>query len=161
MSKIFFASDHAGFNLKQVLIEYVVTLGYDIEDLGARSLDPEDDYPDYTTPCAKRVAETPDSLGILLGGSGQGEAMSANRVPGARASVYYGSVDATDSLDIEGSNSKDTFDVVRLPRQHNDANILSIGARFVSESEALKAVRIFLETPFSGVERHTRRIAKF
>lgn len=159
--KIYFAADHAGFDLKNALVEHAQTLGHEIEDVGAHALDPEDDYPDFMTLCATRVAETPGSFGVLLGGSGQGEAMCANRIKGVRAAVYYGPMRVTHALDIEGARSEDGFDAVRLPRRHNDANVLSIGARFVSGTEALEALRIFLETPFSGDERHKRRIAKF
>lgn len=161
MPKVYFAADHAGFTLKQVLVEHVRLLGYDVEDLGANQLDSNDDYPDFVTPCASRVAAEPGSFGIIIGGSGQGEAMAANRVPGARAAVFYGSKQVTEMIDIEGGHSEDGFDAVRLPRRHNDANILSIGARFISPAEADEAVRIFLTTGFSGAERHVRRLAKF
>lgn len=161
MTKVYFASDHAGFALKNALIAHVRTLGYDVEDLGATSHDPEDDYPDYMTPLAKRVASEPDARGIIVGGSGQGEAMCANRVSGIRAAVFYGPMRVSEALDIEGGHSEDGFDAVRLPRRHNDANVLSIGARFVSGNEADEAVRLFLETPFSEAPRHVRRIAKF
>ncbi|OGG41166.1 hypothetical protein A2118_02405 [Candidatus Kaiserbacteria bacterium GWA2_50_9] len=159
--KVYFAADHAGFALKNALIEHVRTRGYDVEDLGALSLDPDDDYPDYMTPLAERVAAEPDTCGIIVGGSGQGEAMCANRVRGVRAAVFYGEMKVTAALEIEGGHSEDGYDAVRLPRRHNDANILSIGARFVSGEEADKAVRIFLDTPFSGSPRHARRLAKF
>jgi ribose 5-phosphate isomerase B len=161
MSKIFIASDHAGFALKNALTSHIRTLGYEIEDLGAFSLDPNDDYPDFVTPLAKRVAAEPESRGIVVAGSGQGEAMCANRLPGVRAAVFYGPMRVTAALDIEGGHSEDGYDAVRLPRRHNDANVLSIGARFVSGDEADEAVRVFLETPFSGSERHARRLAKF
>lgn len=161
MHKVYFASDHAGFALKNALIEHVRTRGYDVEDLGAFSLEPEDDYPDYMTPLAKRVAEDPESRGIIIGGSGQGEAMCANRVPGIRAAVFYGPREVTVALDIDGGHSEDGYDAVRLPRRHNNANVLSIGARFVSGDEADEAVRIFLDTPFSDSPRHARRLAKF
>ena len=160
MPKIFIASDHAGFALKKTLIEYVRTLGYDIEDLGAFAIDHNDDYPDFITPLAQRVAKE-NARGIVIGGSGQGEAMCANRIPGIRAAVFYGPMRVTQTLDIEGSQSEDGYDAIRLPRRHNDANVLSIGARFVSGEEADEAVRIFLETPFSGLARHSRRLAKF
>ncbi|MBI4089032.1 RpiB/LacA/LacB family sugar-phosphate isomerase [Candidatus Kaiserbacteria bacterium] len=159
--KVFFAADHAGFALKNALIEHVRTRGYDVEDLGASSLDPDDDYPDFMTPLARRVAKEPDTCGIIIGGSGQGEAMCANRVAGVRAAVFYGPMRVTAALDIEGGHSEDGYDAVRLPRRHNDANVLAIGARFVSGDEADKAVRIFLDTPFSGAPRHARRLAKF
>ena len=155
------ASDHAGFALKEALVERVRALGHDVEDLGPFAYNADDDYPDFMTPLAKLVASSPETRGIIVGGSGQGEAMSANRVVGVRAAVFYGPMRVTSALNIEGDRSEDGFDVVRLPRLHNDANILSIGARFVSEEEANEAVRIFFETPFSGSARHVRRIAKF
>lgn len=161
MPKVFIASDHAGFVLKNILVEYVRTLGYAIEDLGALSLDPEDDYPDFVTPLAKRVINESGSRGIVIGGSGQGEAMCANRILGIRTAVFYGEMKVKESLDIEGGHSEDGYDAVRLPRRHNDANVLSLGARFVSKNEASEAVRIFLETEFSGDDRHQRRLAKF
>jgi ribose 5-phosphate isomerase B len=161
MSKVVIASDHAGFALKDALLERVRALGHDVEDMGPFSYNADDDYPDFMTPVAKRVASSPDTIGIIIGGSGQGEAMVANRVPGARACVFYGPMQVTSSLDIEGDHSEDGYDIARLPRLHNDANILSLGARFLSEDQANEAVRIFLETPFSGTERHSRRLAKF
>ncbi|MDP1690329.1 MAG: RpiB/LacA/LacB family sugar-phosphate isomerase [bacterium] len=161
MSKIFIAADHAGFALKNALTGHIRTLGYDVEDLGAHSFDPDDDYPDYVTPLAKRVADEVGARGIIIGGSGQGEVMCANRVSGVRAAVFYGPRHVTVALDIEGGRSEDGYDAVRLPRRHNDANVLSIGARFVSGDEADEAVRIFLETPFSTSTRHARRLAKF
>lgn len=161
MTKIFIAADHAGFALKNALIEHIRTLGYEIEDMGAHTLDPEDDYPDVMTLLARKVTASPDARGIVVGGSGQGEAMCCNRVPGVRAAVFYGPMRVTAALDIEGGHSEDGYDAVRLPRRHNDANVLSIGARFVSGNEADEAVRIFLETPFSSSPRHARRLAKF
>ncbi len=161
MTNIFIAADHAGFALKNALIEHIRTLGYEIEDMGAHTLDPEDDYPDVMTLLARKVAASPDTRGIVVGGSGQGEAMCCNRIPGVRAAVFYGPMRVTSALDIEGGHSEDGYDAVRLPRRHNDANVLSIGARFVSGNEADEAVRIFLETPFSSSPRHSRRLAKF
>ncbi len=161
MHKVYFAADHAGFALKNALVEHVRTLGYEVEDLGAHSLDREDDYPDFMTPLAERVAAEEGSCGVLIGGSGQGEAMCANRIKGIRAAVFYGPMRVTAALDIEGGRSEDGYDAVRLPRRHNNANILSIGARFISGDEADHAVRIFLETPFSDSPRHMRRLAKF
>ncbi len=160
-AKLFFAADHAGFALKAALEEHVRTLGYEVEDMGAHTIDPEDDYPDFITPCAERGAAESDAFGIIIGGSGEGEAMCANRVKGVRAAVFYGKMRVTESLDIEGGHSEDGYDLVRLARRHNDANVLSIGARFVSGEEALEAMRIFLETPFSAAARHTRRLSKF
>lgn len=160
--KVFIATDHTGYILKNTLVEYLRdVLLYDVEDLGAYALNPDDDYPDLIRPCAERVAAQRESLGIILGGSGQGEAMAANRVPGARAAVFYGQARATGAVDAEGAPSLDGYDIVRLAREHNDANLLSLAARFVSEEEAKEAVRIFIETPFTGTERHVRRIGKF
>lgn len=159
--KVLFASDHAGFALKNALLEHIRTLGYDVEDLGAFSHISDDDYPDFITPLARAVASDATSRGVILGGSAQGEAMCANRIPGVRTAVFYGPRRVTVALDIEGGRSEDGYDAVRLPRRHNDANVLSIGARFVSGDEADEAVRIFLETPFSTSPRHARRIAKF
>ena len=167
MPKVYFAADHAGFALKNALIKHVRTLGYEVEDLGAFELNPDDDYPDFVTQVAERIAGCGTSdvphpaRGIIVGGSGQGEAMCANRVKGIRAAVFYGPMRVTAALDLDGGHSEDGFDSIRLPRRHNDANILSIGARFVSGDEADRAVRIFLETPFSDSHRHARRLAKF
>ncbi|HRH55874.1 MAG TPA: RpiB/LacA/LacB family sugar-phosphate isomerase [Candidatus Paceibacterota bacterium] len=159
--KVFIATDHTGFILKNTLVEYLRdVLLYEVEDLGAHELAPEDDYPDLIQPCAKAVAENKEALGIILGGSGQGEAMAANRMHGARAAVFYGQGRATAAIDAEGAPALDGFDIVRLAREHNDANMLSLAARFVTEDDAKEAVRIFLETPFTGAERHMRRIQK-
>lgn len=161
MPKLYIAADHAGFALKNALVEHLTTLRYEVEDMGAHTLDHEDDYPDFVIPLAKRVADELGARGVIIGGSGQGEAMCANRVSGVRAAVFYGEMKVTTTLDIEGSHSEDGYDLVRLARRHNDANVLSIGARFVSGEEAEKAVHLFLETPFSDSPRHTRRLAKF
>ncbi len=159
--KILLASDHAGFLLKNALAEHIRTLGYEVEDVGAFSLNPDDDYPDFVTPLARAVASDATARGIVVGGSGQGEAMCSNRVKGVRAAVFYGPRQVTVALDIEGGRSEDGFDAIRLPRRHNDANVLCIGARFVSGTDADEAVRLFLETSFSDSPRHARRLAKF
>jgi len=142
--KIYFASDHAGFELKEKLKEFLKEKGYEVEGLGDFVYDEQDDYPDFIFKAAKAVAEDEGSKGIILGGSGQGEAIAANKVKGIRAVVYYGGPE----------------DIVKLSREHNDANILSLGARFLSEEEAKKVVDLWLKTPFSGEERHKRRIQK-
>lgn len=143
--KIFFATDHAGFELKEQLISFVRDkLGYSVEDLGTHKLIEGDDYPDRIAPVAKAVTEDSGSKAIILGGSGQGEAIVANRFPGVRAIVWYGGPD----------------EIVAVSREHNDANVLSIGARFVSIQEAEEAVCTWLTTDFSGDERHVRRIGK-
>ncbi|HVV39018.1 MAG TPA: RpiB/LacA/LacB family sugar-phosphate isomerase [Candidatus Paceibacterota bacterium] len=144
MIKVFLASDHAGYEMKEALNAFLSERGFAVEDLGPASLDPQDDYPDYLMSLGRNVAENKGSFGIGIGGSGQGEAMAANRTPGARAAVFYGGPD----------------DILTLSRQHNDANILSLGARFVSIEQAKQAVALWLATPFSGEERHVRRIQK-
>jgi ribose 5-phosphate isomerase B len=153
--KVYLASDHAGFELKQSLIEFVTALGYEVADMGPLSYTEDDDFPDFILPMAKKVAGESGSMGIAIGASGQGEAMAANRVKGVRAAVYYGPA-AGDQTDAEGN----VMDVLTSTRAHNNANILSIGARFVSGEDVEKAVRLWLSTPFSGDERHVRRNAK-
>jgi len=144
--KIHIGADHAGFEYKEELKGYLEKQDYEVVDHGAPEMDPEDDYPDYILPVAIAVHEEQDSVGIILGGSGQGEAIVANRVPGIRAAVFYGPT---------GDES-----IVVLSRQHNDSNILSLGTRFISLEEAKEAVDLWLETSFSGDERHIRRIVK-
>lgn len=145
---IHIGSDHAGYELKEEIIRFLELKEYEVIDHGAYELDPEDDYPDFILPVALAVNEDTNSRGIILGGSGQGEAMVANRVQGIRATVFYGEPAYSDES------------IINLSRQHNDANILSIGARFVTEEEALEAIDMWLETAFSGDEKHTRRITK-
>lgn len=145
---IHIGSDHAGFDLKNAIIRFLEQKHYEVVDHGAYEFDAEDDYPDFILPVAIAVAEDKDTRGIILGGSGQGEAMVANRVQGVRATVFYGEPEYSDES------------IITLSRQHNDANILSIGARFVTEEEALEAIDMWLETSFSNEERHARRIAK-
>ena len=141
---IHIAADHAGFELKEKIKQFLSELGYEVRDHGAFKYDEKDDYPDFIRPAAEAVAKDPESRGIILGGSGQGEAMVANRFKNVRAAVYYG-----------GSE-----DIIKLSREHNDANVLSLGARFVSGQAALDMVKLWLDTGFSGEERHKRRIQK-
>lgn len=152
--KIHFASDHAGYDLKETLKAFVFSLGYEVVDHGTDSSD-QCDYPDFIIPCAEAVVGDSEALGVILGGSGQGEAMCANRVIGIRAAVYYGNGGA--QVDSAG----ESLDMIRSVRMHNNANILSFGARFVSAEEAQSALQTFIETPFSNDERHVRRLAKF
>lgn len=158
---VYVAADHAGFRLKAALIEHLQLLGYIVEDCGAHDYLPEDDYPDYMLPLARKVAAEPGTFGIMCGGSGQGEAMAANRIPGVRAAVFYGQMPVTETLDKEGGFSQDGYDAVRLSRRHNDANVLSIGARFVSVLDASEAARVFLSTAYTADERHVRRLEKY
>src|SRR3989344_5610933 len=136
MPKVYFAGDHAGFALKGALIEHVRGLGYEVEDMGPLAFVSDDDYPDFVTPLAERVATEPDTRGIIVGGSGEGEVMCANRVKGVRAALFYAVEAATGALEIGGGHSEDGYDIVRLARRHNDANILTLGARFVSGEAA-------------------------
>ena len=162
MRKIFIASDHAGFALKQILVQYLQSEGHDVTDMGPETLNEDDDYPELILPCAHAVAQSEGvALGIVIGSSGQGEAMVANRVPTIRAAVFYGEGKAVHTVDAEGTSAEDGFDIVRLARMHNSANMLSLGARFVTEEQAKKAVAVVLTTPFSTKERHQRRIAEF
>lgn len=157
---IYFASDHAGLELKSKLIDFVKSLGYETIDKGALTLDPADDYPDFISEAAKEVSKDPASRAIIIGGSGQGEAMVANRFPNVRAAVFYAPALAKEAVDAEGRMSTDPYEIVRLARLHNDINILSVSGRFLSIDETKEAVKIFLSTDFSGSERHIRRIAK-
>lgn len=141
---IYLATDHRGFELKEKIRTWLEQWGYEYRDFGAYSYDPEDDYPDYVWQAAIAVARDPTSRAIVLGATGQGEAMVCNRLQGVRAAVYYGG----------------PLDIIRLCREHNDANVLSLGASFISEQLAEQAVRLWLQTPFSGQERHKRRIGK-
>ena len=141
--KIHLATDHAGLELKEKVKLYLSDLNYEVIDHGAYEYDALDDYPDFIFPCANAVSNDPESKGIILGGSGQGEAMAANRVKGARAAVFYNGPD----------------EIIKLSRQHNNANILSLGARFMSEEEMYKVIAIWLSTDFES-GRHQRRIEK-
>ena len=141
--KIYLGADHAGFELKETLKIWLQNSGYEVEDKGAFKYEPEDDYPDFVFPVARAIAADPESRGIVIGGSGQGEAMAANRVRGVRSAVYYGGI----------------LEIVELSRKHNNANILSLGARFIDDELAKKAVKLWLETNFEG-GRHERRVSK-
>ena len=153
LKKIFIASDHAGFELKKKLIEFLtkelkheVVDVIDVVDVGPYAYDKNDDYPDYVISCARKVArnENTDAVGIVIGGSGQGEAIAANKVKGIRAVVYY------------GGDKK----IIILSKEHNDANVLSLGARFMSTRKAKNVVELWLETKFLNEARHVRRIEK-
>jgi len=143
--KIYFASDHAGFEMKSELLGFVKELGYEVEDCGAYELNPNDDYPEFVKKAAQMVSNDQENVrAIVLGGSGQGEDMVADKFPNIRSAEYYGG----------------NLEIIKLSREHNDSNVLSLGARFLSVDEAKEAVKLWLETPFSGEERHIRRIEK-
>ena len=140
---IHLATDHAGLELKNAIKDYLKGKGHEVTDHGAHEYDAQDDYPDFIFPCARAVAADPESRGIILGGSGQGEAMAANRITGVRAGVYYGS----------------EREIARLSREHNNSNVLSLGARFISEQEIYDIIETWLDESFEG-GRHQRRIDK-
>ncbi|PIP55837.1 MAG: ribose-5-phosphate isomerase [Candidatus Zambryskibacteria bacterium CG22_combo_CG10-13_8_21_14_all_42_17] len=143
--KIFVGADHAGFKLKERLVPFLKKLGHEVKDMGAFEYNENDDYPDFMLPIANEVSQNPKEVrAILVGGSGQGEAMVANRFKNVRATVWYGGNE----------------EILKLSREHNDANILSIGARFVEVENALKNVEVWLDIPFTNQERHERRIKK-
>lgn len=143
---VYLATDHAGFALKNAVKTYLEhELSFSVIDCGAYEYNAVDDYPDFITKAAEAVQDEPQNRAIIFGGSGQGEAMVANKFAGVRATVYYG-----------GSK-----EIITLSREHNDANVLSLGARFVTETEACEAVSTWLAVPFSGEERHERRIEAF
>ncbi len=143
--KIHLATDHAGFEHKESLKAYLLSKGYEVIDHGAKELNEGDDYPGFISSAAKAVIADPESKAIVFGGSGEGEAMVANRFKGVRAAVYYGG----------------NKDILVFSRAHNDANVLSLGARFLVEEEVNEAADIWLQTEFSGDERHVRRLAQF
>ncbi len=147
---LYIASDHAGFELKEKVKKFVESLQYEIKDFGAFKFEPEDDYPDFIFPAIQALAEDLgkgiDSRGIILGGSGQGEAIIANRFKNIRAVV------CDDKENLEAK--------VKVWREHNNSNVLSFGARFIDEENALKAVKLWLETPFTNEPRHLRRLEK-
>jgi ribose 5-phosphate isomerase B len=143
--KIHLATDHAGFAHKEAVKAFLTEQGIEVVDHGASSFEEGDDYPDYVAPAAVAVAQDQDSMGIIFGHSGEGEAMVANRLNGVRAVVYYGGA----------------ADILTLSREHNAANVLSIGTGFIAIEDTLEAVKLWLETPFSNEERHVRRLNKF
>ena len=138
--RIHIGSDHAGLEFKAKIIEHLKQQGHDVTDHGPHQFDPLDDYPVFCIPAAEGVAHDPGSLGIVLGGSGNGEQMAANKVKGVRAALVW------------------SIEIAKLAREHNDANVISLGGRMHDEEFCLKLVDTFLSTPFSGDERHIRRI---
>lgn len=140
--KIYFGADHGGFQLKEELKKFVTDLSYQAEDMGAHIFDAQDDYPDFIIPTAKAVIENPGSFGVVIGRSGNGEAICANKIKGIRCAL---------GLSVE---------MAKKAKEHNDANILSLGADYVSVESAKKIIETFLKTPFSNEERHVRRIEK-
>ena len=141
--RIVLATDHAGFELKESVKKYLLNLNYDVKDFGAFEYDSTDDYPDFINPAAKFISENDNTIGIIFGGSGQGEAMAANRFKGVRAAVFYGGPDQ----------------IIELSRLHNNANVLSFGSRFIEPENAIDLIKKWLSIEFEG-GRHQQRIAK-
>ncbi len=139
--RVYLGSDHAGFELKAALVTWLTEAGHEPVDCGPHRYDPQDDYPPYVMRAAQAVADNPGSLGIVIGGSGNGEQIAANKIPGIRAALAW------------------TANTAKLARQHNDANVLSLGARTCSVDDAVSFAQIFVETPFPDEIRHARRIA--
>ncbi len=140
--KVYFASDHGGYEFKEELKKYIKDKGYEVEDMGAYEPDSKDDYTDFVFPLAIRVSKEKDSFGIVLGRSGNGEQIAANKVKGIRAVLCLTEV------------------MAQTARDHNDANVLSLGADYIELDKAKKVVETFLKTPFSEAKRHTRRLRK-
>lgn len=138
--RVYLGADHAGYELKARLIAHLSGRGVEAVDVGASEYDPDDDYPPFCLETARRVVADPGSLGVVLGGSGNGEAMAANKVRGVRCALAW------------------SVETARLAREHNDANVVSLGARMHDEATALGILEAFLDTGYSGDERHTRRI---
>jgi ribose 5-phosphate isomerase B len=139
--RVYLGSDHAGFELKAHLQQHLTGLGHEVVDVGPHSYDPDDDYPVFCIAAAQRVVGDPGSLGVVIGGSGNGEQISANKVKGCRAALTW------------------SVETAQLARQHNDAQVAGIGARMHSLDEAAEIATAFVSTPFSQGERHVRRIA--
>jgi len=140
--RVYLGSDHAGFELKTHLATALTGAGFTVVDVGPAEYDPDDDYPAFCVETGRRVVADPGSLGVVIGGSGNGEQIAANKVPGVRAALVW------------------SREIARLARQHNDANIAGLGARQHTTDEATTIVLDFLNTPFSGDARHTRRITQ-
>ncbi|MEC5198329.1 ribose 5-phosphate isomerase B [Arthrobacter sp. PL16] len=144
--RVHLATDHAGMELSAHLLSHLTAAGHDVVDHGPTSYDPEDDYPSFCIDAAQAViadqAAGVDALGIVLGGSGNGEQIAANKVRGVRAALAW------------------SLDTARLARQHNDANVIAVGGRQHRVEEATAIIDAFLAEPFSGAERHSRRIAQ-
>jgi ribose 5-phosphate isomerase B len=141
---IYVGGDHAGFEYKEKIKPFLFDLGYEVVDCGPFRYNKDDDYPDFVIPLAKKVVKNKNSVGIILAGSGQGEAIAVNRIKGVRAMVYY------------GGKKK----ILGLSKEHNNSNILSLGARFLTLKEVKEAIKIWLKAPFSGAKRHVRRLRK-
>ncbi len=158
--KIYLATDHTGVDLKNKVKDFLQNEGYAIEDCGAYNYDKNDDYPDWISKAAQKVSEHPEERGIIFGGSGQGEAMVANKFKNVRCALFYTPALPTQTVDIEGQKSTDPFEILKLSRTHNKANMLSIGFRFVKDEDVFHAIKVWLKTPDPTEVRHMRRVEK-
>ena len=154
------ATDHTGLEDLKQLQQFLETKGHSCKNFGPPSFKADDDYPDFIRPAAEAVAKGDCQMGVVIGGSGQGEAMVANRVKGVRCAVFYGPAVPLSTVDAKGHTAKDPYEIVILSRQHNNANMLSLAARFVTLDDMKKAVEAWLGADFSNVERHARRVNK-
>lgn len=150
--KIFIGTDHAGYGLKEKLVLSLKAQGYEVIDKGAYEYNEHDDYPDFVIPVAREVSKDPNGArGIVLGATGEGEAITANKFPHVRAVIYYGKAKCI---------VDDEADIIIRSRQHNNSNVLSLGARYLTEEEMMDSVNLWLNTPFDAGERHVRRLGK-
>ncbi len=140
--RVYLGSDHAGFELKSRIIAWLTEAGHEPVDCGPAAYHDDDDYPPYVMRAAQGAVSDPGSLGIVIGGSGNGEQIASNKIPGVRAAVAW------------------TNETAQLARAHNDANVLSLGARMYPVEDAVGFAKVFIETPFSGAVRHARRLAE-
>lgn len=154
--KIALGADHAGFHLKETLKAFLGSEGHEILDFGATTEDPADDYPDFVRPAAQAVAQGEADRAIVVGSSGEGEAMAANKIRGIRAVVYYGAAERLPESHKVGHEKS----IIEASRTDNDSNVLAIGASFVSLESAKRVVSEWLSLQFSHEERHVRRITK-
>src|SRR3989338_6539273 len=159
VNKIYVGSDHNGYELKEKIKIWLKDCGYEFEDMGAHELNPQDDYPDFIKPVAQAVSENPnENRGIVLGFNGQGEAIVANRYRGVRAVVFYGE---PQNISEQGKKREDKpKNMIILSREDDSTNVLSLAAGFLSDKDAQEAIKLWLETEFSGEARHMRRIKK-
>lgn len=158
--KIALSTDHAGFNRLKKLKEGLELAGYATHDFGPAQFDVDDDYPDFIRPACEAILVGGCEVGIIFGGSGQGEAMAANRNRGIRCTVWYGPSVPIEAVDAQGVMSADPYELLKLSKEHNNANMLSIAGRFVSDAETLKVAILWLNQKFTNEERHLRRIGK-
>ncbi len=158
--KIALSTDHAGYERLKRLKSGLELAGYATHDFGPGAFNIEDDYPDFIRPACESILAGGCEVGIIFGGSGQGEAMAANRHNGIRCSVWYGPSVPIEAVNAEGVTSADPYEILKLSKEHNNANVLSIAGRFVDDEETLKVAIIWLNQKFSGAERHERRIKK-